>query len=111
MAEEHPRRVTLRRIDDGGPTTRALRVAQARTVRVRHELARSGRRVQVAPQLIDARAKLGQVLQPEGALAIRDCHGRPSARRAFRSRIFSWTAGRKPASSKSASHRSGVMNG
>src|SRR5260370_26804695 len=102
MGEGEPRRA---------PPAWTIGIAEAGAIRICDVVAHDLGRTVFCAQGVQPGAELGQVSNAVRAFCAGECHVRPSARRALSSRIFSWTAGRKPASSKSANQRSGVMNG
>src|SRR5215471_5231391 len=105
MTEEVPLRFGVWLEHRRCPATVATRIPKARAVGVGDEV----------PSLCWRRERRTQLGQPGGefsdVVGAVGSHVRPSARRAFSSRIFSYTLERKPACSKSANHRSGMMNG
>src|ERR1700694_2557653 len=112
MSPQLPGRQLIGRRDRRCPTTGPGGIAETRAVGVREVVSRLCGRIELCPELTEAGAELFEILEPKRSLFGRLAHvDRPRTRRAFNSRIFSWTAGRKPAASNSASQRSGVMKG
>ena len=95
----------------GGPPAVTGRVPEAGAVGERHVGARDRGLPERRGELVHARPELGEVGLAKGAFR-RGAHARPRhVLRIAEQETFSWTAGRNPASSKSANQRSGGMNG
>src|SRR6266851_8072898 len=111
MAPQFPRHAIAGWEHGRAPPAWTIGIAEAGAIRIGDVVTGHVGRTVFCAQGLEPGPELGQIGNAVYPFRPGECHARLRARRALRSRILSWTAGRKPASSKSANQRSGVMNG